>query len=118
MAGYQFTPFEVGQVKAHMEHGLGCTAIAKRVFKADGKTPFSERAVLNCMTKLRENPRWRGDREEGSGAPRKRFVSPRVCKRKRHKEMQGSREIPRGSQGFRWSVKQNPVAWQSERQEN
>ena len=24
MAPYHLTPFEVGQVKAHMEHGLGC----------------------------------------------------------------------------------------------
>ena len=71
MVGHQLTPFEVGQVKAHMEHGLGCTAIAQRVFRVDGKTPFGETAILNCMTKLQQNPNWRGEREKGSGAPRK-----------------------------------------------
>ena len=70
-ADYQLTPFEVGQVKAHMEHGLGCTAIAKRVLKPDGKTNFGERAIVNCMNKLKADPGWRGERAEGSGAPRK-----------------------------------------------
>jgi transposase len=68
---HQLGPFEVGQVKAHLEHGLGCTKIAQRVFKADGKTPFGETAISNCIAKLREDPNWRGEREEGSGAPRK-----------------------------------------------
>ena len=71
MAGYHLSPFEVGQVLAHMEHGLGCTSIAKLVKKADGKTFFEERAISNCMRKLRENPGWRGERESGSGPPRK-----------------------------------------------
>ena len=68
---YQLGPFEVGQVKAHMEHGLGCKKISERVLKADGKTPFGETAIVNCMGKLREDPSWRGERQEGSGAPRK-----------------------------------------------
>ena len=68
---YQLGPFEVGQVKAHMEHGLGCKKISERVLKADGKTPFGETAIVNCMSKLREDPSWRGERQEGSGAPRK-----------------------------------------------
>jgi hypothetical protein len=71
MSAYQLTPFEVGQVKAHMEHGLGCTTIASKVFKADGKTTFGETAILNCINRLRKEPSWRGDRAEGSGAPRK-----------------------------------------------
>ena len=71
MAGYQLSPFEVGQVKAHMEHGLGSTEISRRVFKPDGKSNFSETAILQCMGKLKKNPRWRDDRAEGSGAPRK-----------------------------------------------
>ena len=74
MATYQLSPFEVGQVKAHMEHGLGCTSIASRIFKADGKTTFGETAIMNCMNKLRNNPAWRGGREDGSGAPRKTTV--------------------------------------------
>jgi len=71
MALNQLTPFEVGQVKAHMEHGLGCVKISKRLFHSDGKTTFSETAVANCMSKLKSEPLWRGEREEGSGAARK-----------------------------------------------
>ena len=70
-AKYQLTPFEVGQVKAHLEHGLSGREIARRVFKADGKTTYGSQAILNCITKLTENPRWRGERAKGSGAPRK-----------------------------------------------
>jgi len=68
---YQIGPFELGQIKAHVEHGLGCTAIAQRLFKADGKTCYSESAVSRAMCKLAESPGWRAGREEGSGAPRK-----------------------------------------------
>ena len=71
MASAQLTPFQVGQVKAHMEHGLGCKAISERVFKADGKTHFGETAIVNCMNRLKKNPRWTGERKVGSGAPRK-----------------------------------------------
>ena len=63
------TPFDVGQVKAHMVHGLGCTAIMRLVKRADGST-FGETAIVNCMNKLKANPRWRGERSEGSGAQR------------------------------------------------
>ena len=69
--GYQIGPFELGQIKAHVEHGLGCIAIAKRSFKADGKTCYSETAVHKAMCKLVKVPGWRGEREERSGAPRK-----------------------------------------------
>ena len=68
---YQLSPFEVGQVKAHMHHGLGCTTIATLVKKADGKTCFEESAIVKCMNKLKANPKWRGEREEGSARPRK-----------------------------------------------
>lgn len=54
-----------------MEHGLGCWAIAARVFKADGKSTFGATAIHHCMTKLAAQPGWRGERQEGSGAPRK-----------------------------------------------
>ena len=54
-----------------MEHGLGCTSIAKLVKKADGQTCFEESAIGRCMKKLKEHPSWRGDRAAGSGAPRK-----------------------------------------------
>ena len=71
MGTYQLTPFEVGQVKAHVEHGLSAAAIAKRVFKPDGKSKFGEIAIHNCMTKLKEDLHWRGERATGSGRPRK-----------------------------------------------
>jgi len=67
----QLGPFEVGQIKAHMEHGLGCTTIASKIFKADGKTNFSEYCIWAAMCKLKKNKSWRGERKEGSGAPRK-----------------------------------------------
>ena len=36
--GYQLGPFELGQIKAHLEHGLKSPAIAKRmVHKTKGK---------------------------------------------------------------------------------
>ena len=54
-----------------MEHGLSAGSIAQRVFKADGKTTFGPTAVQNCMNKLAEKPRWRGERPKGSGRPRK-----------------------------------------------
>ena len=36
-----FTPFEVGQVKAHLHHGLGPGDIAKIIYKPDGKNRYS-----------------------------------------------------------------------------
>ena len=71
MSGYQLGPFELGQVKAHMEHGLGCAAIRLRVKKPDGKTLYSETAIVNAMNKFRADKKYRGEREEGSGRPRK-----------------------------------------------
>ena len=67
----QLSPFEAGQVKAHMEHGLSAKDIAKRILKADGKETFGETAIQNCMDKLKKQPRWKGQREKGSGRPRK-----------------------------------------------
>ena len=70
-AGYQVGPFELGQIKAHMEHGLGCSAIRKRVFKPDGKTMYGETAIVNAMNKLRGDKTYRGVRAKGSARPRK-----------------------------------------------
>ena len=69
-AGYQIGPFELGQIKAHMEHGLGCSAIRKRVFKPDGKSMYGETAIVNAMNKLRADKTYRGVRAEGSARPR------------------------------------------------
>ena len=71
MPPQQLTPFEVGQVKAHMEHGLSAESIAERIYKADGKDTFGPTAIQNCMNKLTEDPSWRGERSKGSGRPRK-----------------------------------------------
>ena len=49
----QMTPFDIGQIKAHMEHGLGATEIARRVFKAGGKNTWSDRAVAGAMERLK-----------------------------------------------------------------
>ena len=68
---YQFTPFDVGQVKAHMHHDLGPTAIAAILWKADGVSQWSVNGVKGIMDKLDADPNWRGERAEGSGAPRK-----------------------------------------------
>ena len=68
----QLTPFDVGQIKAHREHGLSAAEISRRVFKSDGKSRFEETAIRNCLQKLEENPRWRGERHKGTaGRPRK-----------------------------------------------
>jgi len=67
----QFTPFEVGQVKAHLHHGLGPEAISGIVTKVNGKSHFSHTAVSRIIAKLKSDPAWRGDRRVGSGAARK-----------------------------------------------
>ena len=67
----QFTAYEVGQVKAHMYHGLGPEAICGIITKADGKSHFSHTAVSRIIAKLKSSPSWRGDRQVGSGAARK-----------------------------------------------
>jgi transposase len=67
---YQLSPFEVGQVKAHLHHNLGPAAIARLVFKPDGKTTYSVTAIHDVAAKLEADPQYRGDRKQGSGAPR------------------------------------------------
>ena len=64
-----FTPFEDGQVKAHLYHGLGPSQIAGIITKSDGKTRFSHTAVASIIEKLENDRKWRGERPEGSGGP-------------------------------------------------
>ena len=88
----QLGPFEVGQIKAHLHDGLKGAKILEILKKPDGKTGWSKQAVYNAIDKLEANPSWRGEREEGSGAPRKsteaqdkaleRFVNKNKGKRK------------------------------------
>lgn len=65
--------FVVGQIKAHVYHGLGPTAIAAIVKKPDNSHP-SVQAVADAISKLDDNKSWRGERASGSGAPRKTTV--------------------------------------------
>ena len=71
MSGYQLAAFEIGQIKAHVYHGLGATQIARILVKADGNTHWSDTAVQTQIDKLDEKPNWRGERREGSMRPRK-----------------------------------------------
>ena len=66
----RLTPFELGQIKAHSEHGLSTRAIADRIVKSDGEAPSKE-AVTKALKKMKRQPDWRGERQNGSGAPRK-----------------------------------------------
>ena len=68
-----FTPFEVGQVKAHLHHGLGPGDIAKIIYKPDGKNRYSHTAVANIIAKLGADRNYRGQRKAGSG--RERFTT-------------------------------------------
>ena len=61
-----FTPFEVGQVKAHLYHGLGPSQIAGIITKSDGKTRFSHTAVASIIEKLENDRKRRGERQKGS----------------------------------------------------
>ena len=66
----RLSAFEVGQIKAHLHHGLGPTAIAGIVLKADG-SHVSVQGVCDTEAKLEADPAWRGERAAGSGRPRK-----------------------------------------------
>ena len=66
----QLSPFEVGQVKAHIHHGLGPAEISRLIVKSDGQSTFSHTAISLCIAKLAADPLWRGERAQGSGRPR------------------------------------------------
>ena len=66
----QLSPFEYGQILAHMHHGLGGAAIARIIKKADGISNWSDHCILDAMEKLRADPNFKGERREGSGRPR------------------------------------------------
>ena len=66
----RLTPFEIGQIKAHLYHDLGPSEIAEIVVKADGQ-PVSVQGVCDAISKLEADAGWRGERASGSGRPRK-----------------------------------------------
>jgi hypothetical protein len=71
----QFTPFEIGQIKAHAYHGMSGAAISRILVKPEStsgrlrRKSWSEQAVQDAMKKLQDFPQWRGERDEGSGRP-------------------------------------------------
>lgn len=71
-SGYQLSAFEIGQIKAHLYHGLGATAIAGILVKpgTGGKGRWSPTAIQKAIDKLETDRLWRGQRAAGSGAPR------------------------------------------------
>ena len=70
--GAQLGVFEAGQVYAHhFYHGLGPSAIARIILKPDGKSTYSDTAIANCIAKFNDDATWRGERQPGSGPPRK-----------------------------------------------
>ena len=64
----QLTPFEIGQIKAHLHDGVGPAEIARIITKLAGPHP-SQRSVSDAAEKLREDPSWRGERQSASGRP-------------------------------------------------
>ena len=65
------SPFEVGQIKAHIQHGMKPAQISRIVFKDDGVSNWTEKRIQEIAANLAEDPHYRGERQEGSGAPRK-----------------------------------------------
>ena len=61
----QLSPFDIGQVKAHLHHGLKGAAISRIMVKADGKSRWSEQAIQDAIKKLESNPKWRGEPRHG-----------------------------------------------------
>ena len=74
----QLGTFDLGQIKAHRHHGLSALSISQILVKP-GTGPgtrkkkefWTEGAIQQAIWKLEEDPSWRGERQEGSGAPRK-----------------------------------------------
>ena len=47
-------PFELGQIKAHLYHGLSGAEIARILKKPDGKSEWKKQAIYNAIDKLAE----------------------------------------------------------------
>ena len=88
VAMYQLSPFEVGQIKAHMHHGCNAEAIRHLVTKADGKSLWTHQAISDTMRRIEDDRKWRGERTVGSGRKRKtresddKIVAREVFKRR------------------------------------
>jgi hypothetical protein len=65
------TGYHIGQIKAHMHHELGPTAISRLVAKPRGKGTWSPGAMAKVMKKITKDKEWDGERKTGSGAQKK-----------------------------------------------
>ena len=72
---HQLTPFDLGQIKAHLYHGLRPAAIREIMVKGKGKKRWSHNAIKNACDKFEADPTWKGERAEGSGRPRETTVA-------------------------------------------
>ena len=57
MSGYQLSPFDVGQVEAHLQHGLKAAEIARVLVKSGGVSTWSDNAIKHVVDKLEAKPR-------------------------------------------------------------
>ena len=62
-----FHSLEIGHIKAHAHHGLEATAIPNILLKPDGESRWCAQAVSDVLYRLEAEPRWRGERKEGTG---------------------------------------------------
>ena len=72
---HQLTPFDLGQIKAHLYHGLRPAAIREIMVKGKGNKRWSHNAIKNACDKFEADPTWKGERAEGSGRPRETTVA-------------------------------------------
>ena len=85
--------FEIGQIKAHVRHGLGSSAIARVLKKPDGSAVRAQ-AVADVMVELVPTPGWRGERAPGSGRPRcERFSGTGARSRSLRGTSRGENEV-------------------------
>ena len=66
----QLSPFEAGQVKAHIHHGLGPAEFSRLVIKRNSKSTSSHTVFSDCIAKLAADPLRRVERAQGPGRPR------------------------------------------------
>ena len=62
-AGYQLGAFDVGQIVAHLHHGLTPAAIARVVKKPDGKSIRSAQAIVDAVPSVaKRNVKMKGEK--------------------------------------------------------
>ena len=76
MSGYHLSAFDVGQVKAHMHHGLSAAAISRIMRKSDGLSQWDEKSIQRVVDKLVPWHRSAGDHNKGCEGLCKKDDSP------------------------------------------